>query len=164
MSGASTAGQARTQAGVLIPRGSISLTLWCAHDTATFYRTRPGLYVRDGFRTRILANAKLVPTGTTYQLAVFELKDATDKQIEAALPKNHLFDESAVCAIVAELIGKQQKGEPGDLEHNGRVNLLYTASCVVFVFWLGGYREWLVDSWDREGRRWDAGGRVVSPA
>jgi hypothetical protein len=62
------------------------------------------------------------------------------------------------------MIGKQQKGEPGDLEHTGCVNLLYTASLVVCVDWFAAYREWRVDAWDRDGIRRYASYRVVSPA
>ena len=165
MSGASSAGQTRTQASVLTPRGSVSLTLSQPHDPDAFYRTRSGLYAWKDFRDRIVTNAKLVPTGTTYQLAVFELKEwVTDEQIEAVLPEHHLFNESALCAIVAELIGKQRNGEPGDLEHTGYANLLYTASCVVCVDWFADDREWSVDAWDRGGSGWDADDRVFSPA
>ena len=164
MSGASSAGQTRTQAGVLIPRGSVSLTLSQPHDPDAFYRTRSGLYVWKDFRDRIVANAKLVPTGTTYQLAVFELKVwDTDEQIEAVLPEHHLFNESALCAIVAEMVLNQRNGEPGDLEHTGRANLFYTACCIVSVHWSADYREWNVYTWKRVGG-WHAGRRVFSPA
>jgi hypothetical protein len=165
MSGASSAGQTRTPASVLRPRGSVSLTLSQPHDPDTFYRDRSGLYVFDAFRNRIVTNATPLPAGTRYNISIAELGEpATDREIEDSLPKNHLFDESAVCAIVAEMIGKQQKGEPGDLEHTGCVNLLYTASLVVCVDWFAAYREWRVDAWDRDGIRRYASYRVVSPA
>ncbi|MGA8611710.1 MAG: hypothetical protein WB760_08315 [Xanthobacteraceae bacterium] len=165
MSGAPSAGRARTQSSVLIPRGSISLTLSQPHDPATFYQTRDGLFVYDDYTNRIASKARPVPAGTVYQLAFAELsEEATDKQIERSLPKNYLFDEGAVCAIVAELIGKQQRGELGNLEHTGKANLLYAASCVVVVRWSAGYRGWNVFAWRRGGSRWHAGPRVLSPA
>jgi hypothetical protein len=165
MSGASSAGQTRTPASVLRPRGSVSLTLSRPHDPAAFYQTRDGLYVFDNYTSRIVAKATPVAAGTTYNVNIAELGEpATDQKIEDSLPQNHLFDESAVCAIIAEMIGKQQKGEPGDLEHTGRANLLYTASLVVYVRWSGAYRGWVVRTWDRGDDRWRAGPRVFSPA
>ena len=80
MSGATSAGQARTQPSALVPRGSVSLTLSQLHDPDTFYRTRHGLHVWDDFSNQIIANATPVPAGTVYQLVIAELgKGATDE-------------------------------------------------------------------------------------
>ena len=92
------------------------------------------------------------------------MRDLNDEEIESALPKNHLFDGMTVCALVADLIAKQANGEDGPLLNNGRANLLYTASCVVLVFLRADHREWRVGTYGRDGRRWDAGYQVFSPA
>jgi hypothetical protein len=148
---------------VLQPREPISLTTSVTYDPDVYYRTGKGLYVWNSFRNRIVANAKPTNAGTGYTLAAADLtKDATDKEIEAALPEGYLFDESAVCAIVAELIAKQPGGEAGHLQNNGRANLFYTRSCVVRVRWDAGDGEWRVLTWGRGGDGWYAGRRVFS--
>jgi|GEM_PF-3561016 len=151
---------------ILIPRDPVSLTVDKHHEPDAFYRSRSGeIYVWDEFRKRIVSKAKSTKEGTSFKVNVSELvQDATDEQIEGALAKNHLFDESAVCAIIAEMIGKQPNGEAGDLINNSYANLFYTASCVVSVFWSGGDRRWGVYAWGRGGDRWVAGCRVLSPA
>jgi len=150
---------------MLIPRNRLSLTLAERHDPGTYYQTRTGLWVYGGFKDHIVSKAKSTKAGISFKVNVDDLgHDATDEEIENSLPKKHLFDESAVCAIVAEMISKQPNGEPGDLENIGRVNLLYTSSCVVVVNWGGDYREWNVNTWGRDVHRWNAGNRVLSPA
>ena len=149
---------------LLAPRSKVSLVSG-VHNPDVFYQTRSGLYVWDDFRSRIVAKAKPVAADTKCSVAVSELtKDATDEEIEGALPTEHLFDESAVCAIVAAMIEKQKNGEPGDLLNNGYANLLYTSSCVVSVYWNAGDRRWLVFAWYRGDDGWRAGRRVLSPA
>ena len=147
---------------VLGPQVPISLTLSTQHDPDAYYRTGSGLYAGDDFRDEIVSKAKPVEAGTTFMIHVAELsQDATDQEIEAGLPAAHLFDESAVCAIVAEMIEKQKDGEPGDLRY---LNLLYTRSCIVAVRWGDGTRRWRVATWDRDHDRWRIGSRVLSPA
>lgn len=45
---------------------------------------------------------------------------------------------------------------------DGYANIFYFPECVVGVRWHDG--EWLVGAWLRDGRGWDAGNRVFSPA
>jgi hypothetical protein len=150
---------------VLIAHEPVTITLEKPSDPTAFYQTRTGLWIYGGFSDIVTSKAKPVNAGTTFKFNVDELGEAmTDAEIEAALPKNHLFDESAVCAIVAEMISKQPNGEAGDLLNNGYANLLYTASCVVNVRWYGGRRRWYVYTCRRGGRRWFAGDRVLSPS
>ena len=151
---------------VLTPRGSVSVVLAEPHDPDPYYRTRSGLWVLGDYRNRIVSKAKPLATGTTFAVDISEIgaeNGATDKEIEGALPKQHLFDESAICAIVASMITKQMGGTVGDLENTGKVNLFYTLSCVVRVVWGAGSAEWNVYTWYRDGRRWRAGRRVFSP-
>ena len=144
---------------LFITRGSVSLTLAAAHDPDAYYHTRRGLYVWDGFRSRVVAKAKRCEAGAMFAVKVAQLRRrAAEAEIEAALPKAHVFDESAACAIIAEMIGEQSNGKPGDL-------LLYTTCCVVFVAWGTVSRTWSVLTWDRcGGYEWDAGLRVLAAA
>ena len=135
------------------------------HDPALYYKIRNGLYVWSDFRTRIVAKATPVEAGTTVEVGYADLgKNATDAEIEAALPTRHLFDEPAVCAIVAALIARQPEGKEGVLMNNGYANLFYISSCVVRVRWLAVNRGWDVRTWLRDDYGWGAGGRVFSPA
>lgn len=142
----------------LIRRGQMTLTISERRDPDVYYRTREGLWIYGGFRDLVVAKAKPVEPGTTFKVDEDELGETlTDEEIEAALPKNHLFDESAGSAIVAEMIETEQ------LDKNC-VYLLYTSSCVVLVGWDAGLSEWDVLAWYRGGHRWSAGARVLSPA
>jgi hypothetical protein len=149
---------------MIITREPVTLILACSHDPAAFYQTRMGLWVYVGYQNRIVSKAKPVEAGTKFVINIDELGEPmTDTQIEPALSKKHLFDESAVCAIVAEMVSKQLSGESGDLLNTGYANLLYTASCVVSVDWVGDSREWDVHAWDRGDGLWGAGYRILSP-
>lgn len=128
-----------------------------------FFVDREGLYIWSGFKERILATTPEVTKWGAISVSSFDLKDyATDAQIEKALPKDHIFKESDVCAVIADLIGKQTKGETGSLVNTGRANLFYTTAFVVSVDWYGG--AWYVYAWDRDDDEWSAVYRVFSPA
>ena len=150
---------------VLGTPGTIVVTLTKSHDPKAFYQTRDGLYVWDDFRYRIVANATPMPEGASFKLDHALLtKNMLDREIEAALPANHLFDESTLCAIIAAMISEQPNGKEGKLLNNGYANLFYTSSTVVHVHWGADYREWYVHTWERGDRGWRAGRRVFSPA
>ena len=150
---------------VLAPRGLEEITLTEHHDPNLFYNNRPGLFVWNDFCSRIVVQAKPSKAGTTFKVNAAELmRDLIDEEIEVALPKDHLFDETSVCAVIAGLIAKQPNGEKGALVNNGRANLFYTCSCVVSVYWDAVGREWRVGTWQRDGGRWLAGRRAFSPA
>lgn len=143
---------------VLIPHKTISLTISALREPDTYYQTRSGLYVWDDFRPRIFAKAKMVAVGTTFYIDEYELSEnLTDEEIENSLPKNHLFDESAVGAIVAEMV------ESGQLDKK-YFYLLYADSCVVGVYWDSGSSKWDVGTYGRDGDSWYASDRVLSPA
>ena len=150
---------------VLAPRGSVTVTLTERHDPDEFYRTREGLYVWGDYRSRIVTKAKPSEAGTTVKIESAELmRDLTDAEIEAALPKGHLFDETQVSAVIAGLIAKQPNGEEGALVNTGRANLFYTDSYVVRVRWVADDRMWYVGACRRDDGRWRAGFQVFSPA
>lgn len=150
---------------LLIPRDTVSLGIAERHDPDAYYRDRSGLYVWGGMRDLVVAHAKPTERGTNFKLASFDLgQNAIDKQIEEALPKEHLFGESAACAIIATMIAMQPGGGAGPLLNNGYANLFYLSSCVVYVHWHAGARRWHVSSWERDVGGWGADDRVFSPA
>ena len=132
-------------------------------DPDSFFRTRKGLYVWDDFRSRVVAKAEPVATIPSYRHVELP-RDMNDAEIEAMLGDEHLFTETEVCALIADLTFKQEGGKEGELLNNGRVNLFYLASCVVRVGWVAGYRRWYVYAWERDDYRWYVGRRVLSPA
>jgi len=141
----------------LISLAPITITLTQDHNPNEFYQTRPGLWVSGNFRTRVVDKAKPSKAGTTFKLNRVELaKDLTNSEIEAALPQDHFFDESQVCAIVDNLVSR-----PGD--EKNEYYLLYTASRVVSVDWYAGNRKWSVSTWTRDDDRWSAVSQVFSP-
>lgn len=135
------------------------------HDPDVFYRTRTGLWVSDDFRSRVVLNAQSTKAGMQYCVQSFDLtKNLTDEKIEAGLPAEHSFSETEVCGLIASLIVQQPNGEKGELLNNGFANLFYTPSCVVFVYWRAGDREWGVGTWQCDDGGWSAGHRVFSLA
>lgn len=141
------------------PQLSITITDSDHRNPDAFFTTRDGLYVWDDFGSRVVKKAKPVDTGATFKVNVDELgADLTDEEIENGLPKNHVWDEGALCAVIAEMISKQPEGKEGDLLNNGYANLFYTSSCVVRVLWSAGRRGWDVDAWRRD----DASGGALA--
>lgn len=142
----------------LIRRPQRSVTLSAKREPDAYYQTREGLWVHGGFRSLVASKAEPVEVGATFKVNEDELGEAmTDAEIEAGLPKRHLFDESAVSAIAAELI------ESGTLD-KAKWYLLYTSSCIVSVQWDRVDRTWSVRVWARDDRRWHAGACTLSPA
>src|SRR3989344_101403 len=147
----------------LAPRGRSTITVKERHDPDAFYRTREGLYVYDNFRSRVVSKARSIKAEAFTVESAELMRDLTDEEIEGSLPKNHLFGETEVCAIIAGLIAKQASGEEGTLLNNGYANLFYTGSCVVGASWRSGDREWGVGTWGRGDFGWLAGSQVFSP-
>lgn len=130
-----------------------------------FYKDRDGLRVWSDFTGRIVNKADEVEAGTKYIIASFDLVEyANDAQIEAELPEKHLFNETEVSGVIADIISKQPKGEAGTLQNNGYANLFYTPDFVVSVRWHGFDGYWFVFTCERDDYRWGGGSRVFSPA
>lgn len=129
-----------------------------------FFKSKDGLYVDSDFTSRILSKTSIVPA-RDYSVQPWKLlSPANDATIESALPEQHTFDESAVSAIIADLISKQPEGAEGALANDGSWNLFYTPEFVVYVFWYSYSRHWRVGAWDRYDDAWDGGYRVFTPA
>lgn len=149
---------------VLGTPGTVNITLTKPHDPNIFFQTRSGLWVSADFQRLVVSNAKPVKAGTVFNLDHALLtKDMTDAEIEAALPTEHLVDESTACAAIAAMITEQEGGKEGKLLNNGYANLLFLRSCVVNVYWLADSRGWSVLTWLR-GDWWSAGNQIFSPA
>ena len=134
-------------------------------DPKGYFKTRKGLWVSGSFAEKILSAAETTKDAGQFSLASFKLlKYSTDKEIEAELPKNHLFSETEVCAVIASLLEKQPKGKDGVLINDGNWNLFYTPAFVVSVTWSADDSEWIVYCWHRGGHGWRDGSRVFSPA
>lgn len=130
-----------------------------------YFVTRNGLYVWGDFISRVVSKIGSEQISSSFKLRGFDLKESsTDAQIEKSLPKNHLFSESDICAIIIGMIEKQRTGGKGMLLNNGYANLFYLKGCVVSVGWDSGRRYWRVGAWLRGDDRWADGGRVFSPA
>lgn len=143
---------------------SIAVGTQKAFDPKEFFKDREGLWVGSSFESKIVEKAEPSPAELKLEVASYVLeKDATDEDIEKALPKEHLFSELEVCIAIASLIEKQPKGEDGALLNTGDWNLFYTASCVVDVSWDSSGRFWVVSAWGRGVNGWHAGERVFSP-
>ena len=137
--------------------------------SACFFQTRDGLWVSDNFKDRILPKAKPIETldgacGKSFDLR----KSAYDGDIVPELPKSYIFDESELCARIAQMIEKQPNGAKGDLlENNSDWNIFYVtyvSGYVVSVHWDSGHGEWHVNAWRVGGFDWTAGYRVFSRA
>lgn len=141
----------------------IGLEVPAGFNPREYFVNRPKLYIWSSFKDRILPNTEAAKVASTPKVDSFELTVAsTDEEIEAALPKEHVFTETAVCEVIAALIQKQPDGEEGALVNNGYANLFYTPAFVVSVRWRGV--EWRISSWVRDDGGWDDDGRVFSPA
>lgn len=133
-------------------------------DPSEFFKTSDDFYVSSDFTNHIIAKATKVEQDTKYSVDSWSLETRSDDaQIEQAL-ESRTFEESEVCAVIADLISKQPKGKEGILQNNGYSNLFYTKDFVVYVFWSadGGY--WSVHAWYRGGGAWRVSYRVFSPA
>lgn len=155
-----------TEKSILKPvSAKIALKVDKKFSPQEFFQDKKGLYVWNDFKERILKKAGPVDSGEFSVSSVDLLKRASDEKIEASLPPKHIFDESDVCAVIAEFISQQSKGEEGVLLSNGYANLFYTKSLVVHVGWGVFYGGWSVGAWPRDGGgSWGDCNRVFSPA
>lgn len=152
---------------VLTYRGHTDIVVGEKRVPTDFFQDRKGLWVYDGFRDDIATRAEAVDAPAIFGVNFHEVtaKDGTtDVQIESALGDKHLFSETQVCAIIAEMISAQDGDKEGVLLHNSYANLFYTSSLVVRVRWIAGHGEWYVGTWRRGGDGWGRGYRVFVPS
>lgn len=132
-------------------------------DPFAFFKSREGLWVSEYFQSNILSHAKPVAKLPAASMKSFDLtKNAYDREITPALPKDYAFDVSELLARVAQMIEKQPKGKEGDLQHNGYWNIFYVPGLVVLVYWNAGSRKWYVSAWRLDDHYWNYGNRVFS--
>lgn len=121
------------------------------HDPESFWQTRPGLYVYDDFRNRIVVAAKPTEAGAKFKkLPRLKLgRNATGEELKIARP-NGIWTATDFCPWLAAKLAKQADGKDGEFLNNGWANLFLVEGIdgevfVVRVSWLGG--EWYVDTW-----------------
>jgi hypothetical protein len=129
-----------------------------------FFVTRSGLWVSDDFRDSVVAKANPDVSHAVATKTLDLSRSRSDASIQEMLGNNHLFTESQVCGTIAQMISGQEGGQVGKLLNNGRTNVFYLDSCVVFVRWNSSFRSWNVHTCERACCGWDAGCRVFSPA
>lgn len=142
----------------------VELSIETSPDPKEFFQDSKNLYVWNSFKNDIAAKAGPMKDLKCWVKSFDLQKAANDTEIEAELPEKHLFSESEVCAILADLISRQPTGEDGPLLKNGNWNLFYTRAFVVGVYWDAFRGGWRVYAWDRDDRHWNGGRRVFSPA
>jgi hypothetical protein len=129
------------------PQVSLRVVLGC--EPSTYYENRSKLCVAPGFREDIVEKAKPVRLGTVFKINSYDLSaDLTDTDIERALGGNP-WEESILCAVLAEMITRQPGIFEGELLISGKINLFYTPSCVVVVTWSSALREWFIITTER---------------
>ncbi|MDO8183818.1 MAG: hypothetical protein Q7T49_02440 [bacterium] len=135
------------------------------HDPVEFYQTRKGLKVSESFRNLVLCKAQPTESGVTFRVKTQILAYVvSESEVENKLGDKRFFDESAVCAIIAELIVKQSNGEDGILRLNEDANFFHLSSCLVCVRWNYVDREWTVYAGHRNpSLGWSGGDQVFSP-
>ncbi len=152
---------------VLTYRGHADIVVGGKRAPKTFFQNRKGLRVYNGFRDSIATRAETLEPPATFGMNFHYISSkngATDAQIETALGDSHLFNETHVCAVIAEMISTQGGGKEGLLLNKGFVNIFYTSSHVVLVRWLADLDEWLVLATERERRWWLQGHQVFVPS
>jgi len=155
-----------TETEVLTYRGHSHIVVGEKRVPETFFQDRKGFWVYGGFLNRIAELAETTCAGAAFALDFNEItakNGATDVQIETVLGGRNIFTETQVCAIIAEMISRQNGGREGVLLNNGYPNLFYTPSLVVDVRCVGS-REWHVSSSERDDDEWDLGSRVFVPS
>lgn len=138
-------------------------------DPREFFKNRPGLYVWDDFRERIVSVAKPTDTLPETVLASFDLSlDSNDAEIRAGLPEGHVFqDASEFLLHLVGMIELQKDGGEGELLNNGYANIFYVLGAKGEVFavrvrWLSDDRGWRVNALRLVEFRWLAGHRAFS--
>jgi hypothetical protein len=107
-------------------------------------------YVSSSFISRIKVE-EFEPVSAPPRAIVLP-RNMTDEKIESELKPGISTLGDVLAVLTSE-----------NLEYrDGRLNLFYTPSCVVSVYWDGD--GWRVYGWARDGYEWDGGYRVFSPA
>ncbi len=154
---------------VLVRSKQLSVTISGGVDLS-FYANRKNIWVGKEFRQLVLAKAKPIKPGTIFKVNIDDLQDdLADDEIEEGLPERHCFDESTLCAVIAELVSEQANGVSGDLLNNGLSNIFYIGSYRGDVYWNQVDKIWAANiyTWKMErntSNGHDTGDRVLSPA
>ena len=135
---------------------------------ADYFKNRAGLYIWDGFKSRVSSVAGTVTTTPATKSSSFDLKKSSaDQRIRVELPEDHVFpDASVFCSYLAGMIDRQPNGKEGDLLNNGLANIFYVnvddRVVAVYVGWNAGDQWWGVDACGLDVDVFSAGSRVFS--
>lgn len=135
----------------------------------TYFKTREGLWVSDGFTSRVLVKQ---PTTMSY----CGLDGATSHTLARSMADQQTIDEmlggmdevrshAFTLDQIAAKIDIQPNGEDGELLNNGYANIFYVlvdgVLFAVYVSWDSDNRKWRVRGWHLgEYGKWYAGDRV----
>ncbi|HEY4476983.1 MAG TPA: hypothetical protein VJB69_03340 [Candidatus Paceibacterota bacterium] len=116
-----------------LDRGIITITLTQKHDPVAFFQDRPGLEIDETMR-RTISLADSCEAGTMLDVGIVDVKGSVNSEFENELLPRHLFTETHVCAVLAEMLVRQSKGEERDLltDHS---NLFYLPDIGITVVW-----------------------------
>jgi hypothetical protein len=122
------------------------------------------MFIGGYFKNLVLNPSDIVSEQPPTAIASFTLvKEMSDSEIRAELPKNHVFALGDLW-MIADLI-KKANGKSGGMLADGKVNLFYVQGSTRILV-LSVYRDgsvWTVGVWEFVGSgRWDDPARVFS--
>ncbi len=141
-----------------------SLLFESAFDPLAFYLRCAFMHPGSGFVDMVLRSARTVSPNKLFQVLICETgRLAGDADIESAFRRNHYFDETTLCAVLASLTICQWNGVPGDLAVAQHANFMYMRERPVFFYWEPASSAWQVKVWWRDNLPRVAGTRVIVP-
>lgn len=147
--------------------GSSVFELTKQHNPKKFYQTGKGLYIYDGFTTRILSTTVPTKAGKKFgEVISYKLTKYTTGEEWLRNHPNDIWEATNLCAWLSIQITLQFEGQDGFLPNDGNFNLLLARGAenqvfVVSVYWSSGTRRWYVHAWALDDG-WDSGTRFFS--
>jgi hypothetical protein len=127
-----------------------TVTLDKSHVPAEFWRDTddvPARRVWGAFVTVVVARAKPLKFSGVVKVPYADLSRATTFRDIRAYPGVGDFDPTVLSAIIAGMIGKQSRGEEGDLLNDGLANLFPCGPVLICVNWNIISKYWCFHHW-----------------